>query len=124
MASRGNYTRHNACNVNATPSGSRVVKTSHDEDKILGIEVLRFASAVAVLVFHYIHFSFHGTTEPDAASAAQQPCFLWLKFLYRNGFYGVEVFWCISGFIFFWKYGRTIAAQADRKSTRLNSVTV
>lgn len=108
----GNYTRHNACNVNATPSGSRVVKTSHDEDKILGIEVLRFASAVAVLVFHYTHFSFHGTTEPDAASAAQQPCFLWLKFLYRNGFYGVEVFWCISGFIFFWKYGRTIAAQA------------
>lgn len=79
-------------------------------DRLLGIELLRFASAMAVLVFHFQHFAYVGSVQPGF-SPDQQPGYSLLKLLYKYGFYGVEVFWCISGFIFFWKYGQPIARK-------------
>jgi peptidoglycan/LPS O-acetylase OafA/YrhL len=78
------------------------------DSKLLGIELLRFLSSIAVLVFHYQHFKFVGGTQVDFV-ASQQPFYGFLSLFYQYGFYGVEVFWCISGFIFFWKYGEQIA---------------
>lgn len=92
------------------PSPRQVVKPAPETGKILGIELLRFASALAVLIFHYQHFRFVGASPVDFVRT-QQPFYPELGFLYRNGFYGVEVFWCISGFIFFWKYAREIAGR-------------
>ncbi len=80
----------------------------HRESKLLGIELLRFLSSIAVLVFHYQHFKFVGGSQVDFVSS-QQPLYAYLSLFYQYGFYGVEVFWCISGFIFFWKYGEQIA---------------
>jgi len=82
-------------------------KSQQAGDRILGIELLRFASAVAVLVFHYQHFSFVGL-HPVGLVRQAQPFFWPLRLFYEDGHYGVQVFWCISGFIFFWKYGRSI----------------
>jgi len=79
-----------------------------NENKLLGIELLRFLSSVAVLIFHYQHFAFVGATERNFI-ASQQPYFSLFQLFYEYGFYGVEIFWCISGFIFFWKYSSTIA---------------
>lgn len=78
------------------------------DDKLIGIELLRFASAVAVLVFHYQHFAFVGTTQQHFVMT-DQPFYSQLHLFYNYGFYGVQVFWCISGFIFFWKYGQVIS---------------
>jgi peptidoglycan/LPS O-acetylase OafA/YrhL len=80
------------------------------DDKLIGIELLRFASAVAVLVFHYQHFAFTGGEQVNFV-AGEQPFYPALCLFYNYGFYGVQVFWCISGFIFFWKYGRAIPAD-------------
>jgi peptidoglycan/LPS O-acetylase OafA/YrhL len=85
-------------------------KTAHSapaENRIVGIELLRFACAVAVLIFHYQHFAFVGLVERDFDHTSQ-PFYSLLRVFYEQGFYGVQVFWCISGFIFFWKYGRSI----------------
>jgi peptidoglycan/LPS O-acetylase OafA/YrhL len=80
------------------------------DDKLIGIELLRFASAVAVLVFHYQHFAFIGGKQTNFVST-EQPFYSLLSLFYKYGFYGVQVFWCISGFIFFWKYGREIPSR-------------
>jgi peptidoglycan/LPS O-acetylase OafA/YrhL len=82
---------------------------SNPDDKLIGIELLRFVSAVAVLVFHYQHFAFTGGEQVNFV-AGDQPFYPALRLFYNYGFYGVQVFWCISGFIFFWKYGRAIPA--------------
>jgi peptidoglycan/LPS O-acetylase OafA/YrhL len=37
------------------------------------------------------------------------PCHAWLGSLYEPGNYGVQVFWCISGFIFHWKYAQAVS---------------
>jgi len=91
------------------PSRESSTPTSESgEDKLIGIELLRFASAVAVLVFHYQHFAFFGTSQINF-NPVDQPFYAALRLFYNYGFYGVQVFWCISGFIFFWKYGAAIS---------------
>jgi peptidoglycan/LPS O-acetylase OafA/YrhL len=87
---------------------ARAERPPNQDNKLLGIELLRFLSSVAVLIFHYQHFAFVGTVETHFV-ASQQPFFSLFRLFYNYGFYGVEVFWCISGFIFFWKYSSVIA---------------
>lgn len=87
---------------------AKIATESAHDDKLLGIELLRFASAVAVLVFHFQHFAFIGTAQASFVPEAQ-PFFAPLELFYQYGSYGVQVFWCISGFIFYWKYATQIA---------------
>ncbi|USX21915.1 acyltransferase [Oxalobacteraceae bacterium OTU3REALA1] len=75
-----------------------------------GIELLRFVCAFAVLMWHYQHFSYVAN-QAHQFDPAQQPFYPLLSFFYRYGLYGVQVFWCISGFIFFWKYGAVLARR-------------
>jgi peptidoglycan/LPS O-acetylase OafA/YrhL len=72
-------------------------------NKLLGLEVLRFLTAFAVLVFHYRHFAFVAA-EPVGLVNDRLPLYRVLHAFYDFGPYGVWIFWCISGFIFFWKY--------------------
>jgi peptidoglycan/LPS O-acetylase OafA/YrhL len=81
-----------------------------EADKLLGLELLRFTSALAVLIFHYRHFA-HFVGMP-AVGRATVPFYGLLWPLYEYGQYGVQVFWGISGYIFFWKYGAAIHAKA------------
>ncbi|MEI6321047.1 MAG: acyltransferase [Pseudomonadota bacterium] len=81
-----------------------------NENKLLGIEILRFVSAFAVLVWHYQHFAYTGT-RLVAFDSALQPFYAVLKPFFDYGAYGVQVFWCISGFIFFWKYREAISQK-------------
>lgn len=74
--------------------------------KLLGLELLRFMSAVAVLFYHYRHFA--GLAGMPAIARASVPFYASLWPLYEYGQYGVQIFWVISGYIFFWKYGKTI----------------
>lgn len=78
--------------------------------KLLGLEVLRFASALAVLFFHYSHFAQMAGIAPVERGAIPYYGLLWP--LYDYGQYGVQIFWGISGYIFFWKYGAAIHSGA------------
>lgn len=78
--------------------------------KMLGLELLRFGCAFAVLLWHYQHF-YQVIGSPRYVIDAQ-PMFAVLAPFYRFGLFGVQMFWGISGFIFFWKYGNAIANSA------------
>lgn len=78
--------------------------------RLTGLEVLRFLAALAVLVWHYQQFLFVGTTEP-AFDHSLQPFYALFAPFYLYGYAGVEMFWCLSGFIFAWKYQEAIAAR-------------
>jgi peptidoglycan/LPS O-acetylase OafA/YrhL len=78
---------------------------------LLGLEVLRFVCAVSVLVWHYQHFYFVGA-QAVGFVASDQPLYGLLKPFYEAGWLGVQTFWCLSGFIFFWKYARPVADGA------------
>ncbi len=78
--------------------------------KLLGLELLRFSSALAVLFFHYSHFAQMAGMPPVLRSAMPFYRLLWP--LYDYGQFGVQIFWGISGYIFVWKYGEAIHSRA------------
>jgi hypothetical protein len=80
-------------------------------NKLLGLEALRFLTAFAILVFHYRHFSFVADN-PVGLVQERLPLYGPLRALHESGAFGVWVFWCISGFIFFWKYRDPIAGRS------------
>jgi peptidoglycan/LPS O-acetylase OafA/YrhL len=84
---------------------------SEETNKLLGLEALRFLTAFAILVFHYRHFAFIGD-EPAGLVTERLPLYGLLKPFHVSGAFGVWVFWCISGFIFFWKYRDAIAGRS------------
>jgi peptidoglycan/LPS O-acetylase OafA/YrhL len=72
-------------------------------DKLLGLEALRFIAAFSVLIWHYQHFAYIAGAPVDLVRD-RLPLYGLLQPFYETGRYGVWVFWCVSGFIFFWKY--------------------
>ncbi|MDP9423196.1 MAG: acyltransferase [Pseudomonadota bacterium] len=87
-----------------------LVRPQPAASKLLGLELLRFASAIAVLFFHYRHFADMAGMTSVAPSSVPLYRLLWP--LYDYGQYGVQLFWGISGYIFFWKYGAAIHSGA------------
>jgi len=83
--------------------------SSKDANKLAGLELIRFISAIAVLFWHYQHFSFVADQQVGFIRE-NQPLYRFFSLFYDYGFYGVQVFWCLSGFIFFWKYREAIAS--------------
>jgi peptidoglycan/LPS O-acetylase OafA/YrhL len=80
-------------------------------NKLLGLEALRFLTAFAILVYHYRHFAFL-SDKPIGVEPARLPFYGPLQPFHDSGAFGVWVFWCISGFIFFWKYRDPIAERS------------
>ena len=65
------------------------------------IDALRGFAAVAVLFYHYMHFFMTGTDHTrQYGYLTAEPGQAWLTGLYEYGFYAVQVFWIISGFVF------------------------
>lgn len=90
---------------------NRVNARDHQRDsKLLGLELIRFTCSFAVLMWHYRHF--YALPEAPEFAHREQPLYDLLLPFYDYGIYGVQLFWGISGFIFFWKYGVAIADGA------------
>lgn len=79
------------------------------QSKLLGLELVRFTCAMAVLIWHFHHFAMVG--DGAAMYGPHMPLGMLLYPFYHFGLFGVQVFWCISGFIFYWKYARAIASR-------------
>ena len=74
----------------------------NSKEILLGLELLRFISALAILIWHYQHFAML----PNAHNfePQQQPFYNYLSFFYLNGAKAVYLFWALSGYIFFYNY--------------------
>ncbi|NPU12367.1 acyltransferase [Bradyrhizobium sp. 83012] len=81
--------------------------TSPGTHKLLGLELLRFLATISVLLWHYPHFAYVADA-PVGLVRGELPFYDVLFPFYELGEYGVVIFWCISGFIFFWKYSAVI----------------
>ena len=83
-------------------------RTGGADQRLVGLEVLRFLAAIGVLVWHYQHFTFTGPSGPDWDPGRLPLRWLFAPF-YAYGHAGVSLFWCLSGFLFTWKYRGAVA---------------
>lgn len=78
-------------------------------EKIYSLDVLRGFAALVVIFWHWQHF-FYVDYAPHDFNITSQPFYNIFPILYHHGLYAVELFFCISGFIFFWLYRDKIRA--------------
>lgn len=81
--------------------------------RLYGLDVLRGIAALAVVFWHWQHF-FIGGLQMRRWQLDQQPWYAPFSFLYRHGWLAVEVFFVLSGFVFYWLYAEALAARRVR----------
>lgn len=74
------------------------------------LDALRGMAALAVVFWHWQVFFYHGT-ELQSFTASEQPLYWLFGPLYTDGWRAVDLFFCLSGFIFFWLYAREISER-------------
>jgi len=75
------------------------------------LDVLRGLASLAVVVFHYAGFLSLGDVTASAAQRSQLPFNGYLFPFYEQGWQAVTIFFSLSGFIFFWLYGTSVAER-------------
>ncbi len=80
--------------------------------RFYSLDVLRGVAALSVVLWHWQHFFLPYNRRGLAFSMDQQPLFEVLYVFYQYGYKAVELFFCLSGFIFFWLYSKHIAERA------------
>jgi len=76
--------------------------------RLWGLEILRFSSAFAILVLHYPGLCLSPFPELEGRPLVMAP---WLEDLlqpFRFGPWAVQVFWILSGYIFYHQYARRV----------------
>lgn len=79
--------------------------------RLESLDALRGAAALVVVLWHWQHFFFVGATLGPIPSAGY-PLFSVFFPFYGHGEVAVDLFFSISGFIFYWLYARAIASTA------------
>jgi peptidoglycan/LPS O-acetylase OafA/YrhL len=79
--------------------------------RLTSLDGLRGIAALAVVVWHWQHFFAIGGVWQDGAKRAAEPFFVVLKPLYLQGWAAVDLFFVLSGFVFFWLYGDAIRTR-------------
>jgi len=75
------------------------------------LDALRGVAALIIVFWHWQHFYIQGTAAPDF-DPTQQPLFWLFVPFYTEGWRAVDVFFCLSGFIFYWLYSERIWTRA------------
>ncbi|MBE9463131.1 acyltransferase family protein [Dyadobacter subterraneus] len=71
-------------------------------NNLKGLDLLRFFLSVSVIIWHYQHFFYPSIPySSHDLFLTSQPFFSFFKFFYTDGYYAVQVFWLISGVIFY-----------------------
>jgi peptidoglycan/LPS O-acetylase OafA/YrhL len=85
--------------------------TSASTARLYTLDTLRGLAALCVVFWHWQHF-FYVVDDPSALIAAQQPFFATFKGLYGHGGLAVQLFFSISGFVFFWLFAARISERS------------
>lgn len=79
--------------------------------RLYSLDVLRGIAALAIIFWHWQHFFAVRGTWQAVWSRAMEPGYLIFKPLYDFGWVAVDIFFAVSGFVFFWLYLEPVAKR-------------
>ena len=71
---------------------------------LYALDISRGIASLAVVLWHWQHFAYKGNSLPQEFLRENQPLYELLSLFYEKGGMGVQYFFLLSGFIFFWLY--------------------
>ena len=80
--------------------------------RLYSLDTLRGVAALSIVIWHWQHFFAVSGVWQAGWQRSDQPFFLALKPLYEAGWAAVDLFFALSGFIFFWLYAPAIREGA------------
>lgn len=83
-----------------------------ERKRLTSLDALRGIAALAVVVWHWQHFFAISGAWMPGWSREMQPFYTVLKPLYLEGWAAVDLFFVLSGFVFFWLYGDAVRERA------------
>ncbi|RDL20271.1 peptidoglycan/LPS O-acetylase OafA/YrhL [Pseudomonas sp. URMO17WK12:I10] len=84
---------------------------SNPSNRLYTLDVLRGLAALCVVFWHWQHFFYVGSAAHDF-DPAQQPFFSTFELLYRHGNLAVQLFFTLSGFVFYWLFANGISCRS------------
>jgi peptidoglycan/LPS O-acetylase OafA/YrhL len=72
--------------------------------RLYSLDVLRGVAALAIIFWHWQHFFAVRGSWQAVWSRAMEPLYPVFKPLYEEGWVAVDIFFAVSGFVFFWLY--------------------
>lgn len=82
--------------------------TAATPQRFHSLDVLRGVAALAVVFWHWQHFFYNGLV-PGAMDMERLPLYGVFAPLYRHGWQAVDLFFALSGFVFYWLYSEKVA---------------
>lgn len=79
-------------------------------ERLFSLDVMRGVAALSVIFWHWQHF-FYSESNAINFTIESQPLFHIFTLLYTRGSLAVELFFSISGFVFFWLFSTTISEK-------------
>ncbi|HEX3430384.1 MAG TPA: acyltransferase [Rhizomicrobium sp.] len=79
--------------------------------RLYSIDALRGLGALAIVFWHWQHFWAVRGTWQAVWSRAEEPFYWTFKPLYDQGWAAVDIFFAVSGFVFFWLYLEPVAKR-------------
>lgn len=80
--------------------------------RFYSLDVLRGLAALSVVLWHWQHFFLPFNPDGLPFEVARQPFYGLLSMFYQHGASAVQLFFCLSGFIFFWLYAGPVGQRA------------
>jgi peptidoglycan/LPS O-acetylase OafA/YrhL len=88
------------------------------QNRLHSLDVLRGLAAIAVVFWHWQHVQLLGGPKltwpplPGSVNPVSEPFYVLLRPVYEYGFYAVDLFFLLSGFVFYWLYRKQIEAKS------------
>src|SRR5882672_6997435 len=76
------------------------------------LDALRGIAALAVVAFHYSNFFTVGNALPASFNVSDQPFYGMVPLIYKSGWLAVDLFFTLSGFVFFWLYSARVSDRS------------
>jgi peptidoglycan/LPS O-acetylase OafA/YrhL len=80
-------------------------------ERYFGLDALRGLAALTVVAFHWRHFFYRGVNPPETLDASRFPFGAAFTGIVRHGDLAVDLFFILSGFIFYSVYSNAIATR-------------